>query len=165
MPFFFFGGAAMAAGLYLLLSHTSLLSSRLPISGLLIAIGFMALAGGTFAAMIEDEGEVPTGAVQAAAATQVPGPKSDAPVAPSGALAGSPRTPGGTRKATELGSAGRVAAPRPVVRRPIWEEDWDVDSEGFRAAAAPPSPSDVVLRQIDELERLIRKKASRSPSD
>ena len=42
--------------------------------------------------------------------------------------------------------------------RPIWEEDWDVDSEGFRSAAAPPAPADFMLRQIEEIEASIRKK-------
>jgi hypothetical protein len=54
----------------------------------------------------------------------------------------------------------RVAAPRPV-----WEEDWDVNSEGFRAAAAPPAPTDLVLRQIEEIDSAIRKKGIRPPPD
>jgi len=54
---------------------------------------------------------------------------------------------------------------RRAVPRPIWEEDWDVDSEGFRAAAAPAAPPDLVLRQIEELEVALRKKRTRPPSD
>jgi len=54
---------------------------------------------------------------------------------------------------------------RSAASRPIWEEDWDVDSEGFRAAAAPPAPADFVLRQIDEIEASIRKKRTRPPPD
>jgi hypothetical protein len=53
-----------------------------------------------------------------------------------------------------------VTAPRPV-----WKEDWDVDSESFRAAAAPPAPPDLVLRQIEELEAALRKKGVRPPPE
>ncbi len=49
--------------------------------------------------------------------------------------------------------------------RPIWEEDWDVDSEGFRSAAAPPAPADFMLRQIEEIEASIRKKRTPPPPD
>jgi hypothetical protein len=52
-----------------------------------------------------------------------------------------------------------------ATRRPIWEEDWDVDSEGFRAAAAPPAPADLVLRQIEDIEASLRKKVIRPPPD
>jgi len=61
-----------------------------------------------------------------------------------------------------------VAHPFPsrrVAPRPIWEEDWDVDSEGFRAAAAPPAPADFVLRQIEEIDAALRKKRTRPPLD
>jgi hypothetical protein len=165
LPFFFFGAAATAAGLYLLLSHTSVLSSRLPISGLIIAVGLMALAGGVIAAMIGDEVETPAGGVQAAAATPALVSKPEAPAVAPRRAAAPARTPVTAQKTTSVGPAARSAPSRPLVRRPIWEEDWDVNSVGFQAAASPPSSPDVVLRQIDELERLLRKKPARPPPD
>jgi len=53
--------------------------------------------------------------------------------------------------------AGRAMPTRPPASRQAWEEDWDVDSEGFRAAAAPPAPTDLVLRQIEEIEASLQK--------
>jgi hypothetical protein len=165
LPFFFFGGAATAAGVYLLLSHLTVLSSRLPVSGLIIAIGLMALVGGAVGALIGDEIEVPAAGVQNTGGTPALVSKPEAPVVTPGRAAEPDRTPVTARKTTAVGPAAGSAPSRPLVRRPIWEEDWDVNSVGFQAAASPPSSPDVVLRQIDELERLLRKKPARPPPD
>ena len=55
---------------------------------------------------------------------------------------------------------GPAAPSRVPLSRPAWAEDWDVDSEEFRAAAAPPAPPDLVLRQIEEIEASLERKKS-----
>jgi len=57
-------------------------------------------------------------------------------------------------------SRGPGAPSRVPLSRPAWAEDWDVDSEEFRAAAAPPAPTDLVLRQIEEIESSLERKRS-----
>jgi len=59
--------------------------------------------------------------------------------------------------------AVRPSSSRTATPRPAWEEDWDPDSDAFRAAASPPAPADFVLRQIEDLEKSLRKKPSTAP--
>jgi len=164
LPFFFVGGAAMLVGVYLLLSDTNLFSNRLPFWALLVAVGWIALAGASVAMLIgeEDEGMINGSAARDGDLDLVP--KHEPSELGQAATSEPPRA-----SLTVPPHAARVAA-RPYLSqmaapRPIWEEDWDVDSEGFRAAAAPPAPADLVLRQIEELEVSLRKTRTRPPSD
>jgi len=143
LPFFFVGTAVLAAGVYLLLAHSSLLPTRLPIPELLLAVGSIALTGGTVGSLIPDDVVTPT-----------VGAPSARPSPPS------PSAPELTARPAAA-TKPRVREPfQPVLRvhRAIWEEDWDVDSEEFKAAAAPPAPTDLVLEQIEEIEAALREK-------
>jgi hypothetical protein len=140
LPLFLVGGVCIAVAVLLYLQGTvttfgGASSVRLQPWILFVALGITGISAGMVAMLSED---LPP--VASEVGKEIPSPV------------------GSKARTVSPPVGGTVSAPRPAVTPPIWAEDWGPDSEAFKAAAAPSSPPDVILRQLDELEVSLRKK-------
>jgi hypothetical protein len=156
-PLLLMGSVLLVYAAILANSELASKSSHLPLFGLVGGVGVVILGAGIYSTFLAPD-TPPASSANEGWAT-IPKTGREAPPASLPKVVSPPST---------LRVPPVVARPFPSRRaasRPIWEEDWDVDSEGFRAAAAPPVSADLVLRQIDEIEDALRKKRINPPSD